>query len=81
LIFVASSMFQAMGNTVPSLIASGVRIGLVTIIALFLARMPGFQLRWLWYVSVATVFVQLALSMWFLRHEFARRLRWEPVDA
>jgi putative MATE family efflux protein len=81
LIFVASSMFQAMGNTVPSLIASGVRIGLITIIALFLARMPGFQLRWIWYLSVATVFVQLALSMWFLRHELSRRLQWAPVDA
>ena len=81
LIFVASSMFQAMGNTVPSLIASGVRIGLVTVVSLYLSQMPGFRLRWLWYLSVATVFVQLALSMWFLRHEFARRLRWEPVDA
>jgi putative MATE family efflux protein len=30
LIFVASSMFQAMGNTVPSLVASGVRIALIT---------------------------------------------------
>ena len=81
LIFVASSMFQAMGNTVPSLVASGVRIGLVTVIALYLARMPGFQLRWIWYLSVATVLVQLTLAMWFLRHEFGRRLRWEPADA
>ena len=81
LIFVASSMFQAMGNTVPSLVASGVRIGLVTVIVLYLARMPGFHLRWVWYVSVATVLVQLTLAMWFLRHEFSRRLRWEPAQA
>jgi putative MATE family efflux protein len=81
LIFVASSMFQAMGNTVPSLVASGVRIGLVTVFALYLARMPDFQLRWIWYLSVASVVVQLALAMWFLRHEFSRRLRWEPADA
>jgi MATE family, multidrug efflux pump len=81
LIFVASSMFQAMGNTVPSLVASGVRIALVTVIALYLARMPGFHLRWVWYVSVGSVVVQLTLAMWFLRHEFGRRLRWEPVDA
>ena len=74
LIFVASSMFQAMGNTVPSLIASGVRIVLLSIVVLMLARMPGFQLRWIWYVSVATVLVQLTLAMWFLRREFSRRL-------
>jgi putative MATE family efflux protein len=76
LIFVASSMFQAMGNTVPSLITSGVRIALVTVLALTLARQPDFQLRWLWYASVGTVFVQLALSMLLLRGEFERRLRW-----
>ena len=79
--FVASSMFQAMGNTIPSLVASGVRIGLVTVVALYLARTPGFQLRWIWYLSVASVVVQLTLAMWFLRHEFGRRLRWEPADA
>jgi putative MATE family efflux protein len=81
LIFVASSMFQAMGNTVPSLVASGVRISLVAIFALILARMPGFQLHWIWYLSVGSVFVQLLLSMWLLRQEFDRRLRWEPVAA
>jgi putative MATE family efflux protein len=81
LIFVASSMFQAMGNTVPSLVASAVRIGLLSVGALALARMPGFQLRWIWYLSVATVLVQLGLAMWFLRHEFSRRLRWEAASA
>ena len=81
LIFVASSMFQAMGNTVPSLVASGVRVALVTTGAVLLARSPGFQLHWLWYLSVAAVLVQLALSMGFLRAEFSRRLRWDPVGA
>ncbi|MFN2564959.1 MAG: MATE family efflux transporter [Gemmatimonadaceae bacterium] len=79
LIFVASSMFQAMGNTLPSLVASGVRIMLVTVLALIAARMPGFQLKWIWYLSVCSVFVQLVLSMWLLRTAFERRLRWDPV--
>ena len=79
LIFVASSMFQAMGNTIPSLIASGARIALLSVFALMLSRMPDFQLRWLWYLSVATVLVQLALAMWFLRREFRQRLRREVV--
>ena len=38
LIFVSSSMFQAMGNTVPSLVASVTRVALVAIPALALAR-------------------------------------------
>jgi putative MATE family efflux protein len=74
LIFVASSMFQAMGNTVPSLVASGTRILLVAVPAILLSRTAGFQLTWIWYLSVGAVFVQLALSMLLLRREFSRRL-------
>jgi putative MATE family efflux protein len=81
LIFVASSMFQAMGNTIPSLITSGVRIVMVAVPAVLLSHMPGFQLRWIWYLSVAAVVVQLTLSMLLLRREFGRRLVFEPVAA
>ncbi len=81
LIFVASSTFQAMGNTVPSFITSAVRISLVAIPIWILARLPGFQLHWIWYLSVTSVFVALTVSMLLLRREFARRLRFEPVSA
>src|SRR3954468_17413855 len=74
LIFVASSMFQAMGNTIPSLVASGIRILLVAVPAILLSRTAGFQLTWIWCLSVGAVFVQLALSMFLLRREFSRRL-------
>src|SRR5439155_1469851 len=69
-------IFQAMGNTVPSLIASVVRIALVAIPGVIVARLPGFELRWLWWLSVASVFVQLVLAMVLLRREFAVRLAW-----
>ena len=74
IIFVASSMFQAMGNTVPSLIASALRITLIAVPAVLLARLPTFQLRWVWYLSVASVYAQLALALVLLRREFSRRL-------
>ena len=77
LIFVNSSMFQAMGNTVPSLFTSAVRIALIAIPAFVLARMPGFELRWIWYLSVVSVLIQLTLSMLLLRREFGRRLQFE----
>ncbi|MDQ6886002.1 MAG: MATE family efflux transporter [Gemmatimonadota bacterium] len=79
MIFVASSMFQAMGNTVPSLVTSAVRIALVAIPAVILSRMPGFELHWIWYLSVGSVFVQLTLSMLLLRREFGRRLQFDGV--
>jgi putative MATE family efflux protein len=74
LIFVASSMFQAMGNTLPSLFASAVRILIVAVPAFALARMPGFRLEWIWYLSMGALAVQLAIAMLLLRREFARRL-------
>ena len=81
LIFVASSMFQGMGNTMPSLIASGVRIILVAVTVLVAARMPGFELRWVWWLSVVSVYIQLALAMLLLRWELRLRLRWDPISA
>jgi Na+-driven multidrug efflux pump len=81
LIFVASSMFQAMGNTIPSLITSGVRFVLSTLPIVVLVRHPAFELTWIWYLSAAMVWVHLALSMLLLRREFRRRLNFGAVPA
>jgi len=74
LVFVTSSMFQAMGNTVPSLFTSTVRIVLSAVPAVLLSRHPAFELRWMWWLSALSVVVQLALALLLLRREFARRL-------
>ena len=80
-IFVVSSMFQAMGNTIPSLVSSMVRIVFVAIPAVLLSRVDGFQLIWIWYLSVAGVVLQLALSLFLLRREYAKRLNFGPIAA
>jgi len=74
LIFVTSSMFQAIGNTLPSLIASFARIVFIAIPAIIMTRMPGFALNWIWYLSVTAVLLQLSISLALLRREFRRRL-------
>jgi putative MATE family efflux protein len=79
IVFIASSMFQAMGNTWPSLIASFVRILVVAVPAIVLSRMPGFELRWIWYLSVASVTLQVTLSLLLLRREYTRRLNFAAV--
>ena len=79
LIFVNSSMFQAMGNTIPSMVTSGVRMLLVAVPAIVLSRVPGFQLNWIWYLSMGAVLVQLTLSWLLLRREFRLRLAFAPV--
>jgi putative MATE family efflux protein len=78
-IFVSSSMFQAMGNTIPSLITSVSRIVITAVPVLLLAGLPGFSLRWIWYISVAAVVVQLVMNLALLRREYRLRLAFAPA--
>jgi putative MATE family efflux protein len=80
LVFVSSSMFQALGNTMPSLIASFSRITVIAIPAVWLAQFPGFQLRWIWYLSVLAILLQLGVIMWLLKREFRIKLG-SPITA
>jgi putative MATE family efflux protein len=81
LVFVSSSMFQAMGNTLPSLATSFTRIIVVAVPLLLLSKLPGFRLEWIWWLSVAAVTLQMVLNLLLLRREFDRRLRFEPIAA
>jgi putative MATE family efflux protein len=74
LVYVSSSMFQALGNTLPALMSSLVRVIAVSVPVILLARLPGFELRWAWYIGVASVAAQMALSLVLLQREFRRRL-------
>jgi len=78
IVFVSSSMFQALGNTLPPLGASFARILFVAIPAVMMSRMPGFELRWIWYLSVASVVFQVAIVLWLLQREF--RVRLSPFE-
>lgn len=74
LVMAAGSMFQGMGDTRPSLIASATRM--VTFVAptLWLSAQPWFALHHVWLFSVASVIAQCAFSLWFLRRAFNRNL-------
>ena len=74
-VFVNGSMFQAMGNTIPPLIASFMRILVVAIPAIVLSRMPGFELRWIWYLSVAATMLQLAMNLLLLQPGISTQAR------
>ncbi|HEX5870415.1 MAG TPA: MATE family efflux transporter [Longimicrobium sp.] len=81
MVFVASSMFHALGNTIPSLLASTLRMAIVIVPSILLSRLAGFQMTWIWILSAATVWLQLGLSLALLRREFTRRLGPAPVPA
>ncbi len=78
-VYVGSSMFQAMGNTLPALMASLVRIVVVAVPAFMLSRLPGFDLHWIWYLSVIAITAQLVLNLLLLRREFNRKLNFVPA--
>jgi putative MATE family efflux protein len=73
-VFVSSSMFQAIGNTIPSLISSLVRVFGVALPAILLSKLPGFQLVWIWYITVAAIALQMVVSLTLLQREMKLRL-------
>ena len=81
IIFTCSGMFQALGNTLPALISSATRLLTFAIPALWLSTRPGFELKQLWFLSVATVSLQALTSLWLLRGQFQRRLVAKPAPA
>lgn len=81
MVFVASSMFQAMGNTIPSLLTSALRISIVAIPAVILSHRPEFSLTWIWYLSMGAGWIQFAASMLLLRREFSKRLNFPTFSS
>ena len=73
-IFTCSSTFQGLGNTWPSLLSSGSRLVTFAIPAFWLSQRSGFKLEHLWYLSVATVTLQMLTSLWLLQGQFRARL-------
>lgn len=64
-----------------SLLPWFVRIPVVALPVSVLEQRPGFQLRWIWYLSVLSVTLQVTVSLLLLRREFRRRLGREPESA
>ncbi|MDZ4675583.1 MAG: MATE family efflux transporter, partial [Gemmatimonadota bacterium] len=73
LIFTCSGMFQALGNTVPSLISGASRLVTFVIPAVWISTWPDFTLRQVWIWSVVTVALQALTSLWLLRRVLRKR--------
>ena len=78
LIFTFGGVFQALGNTVPSLVAGATRLLTFAIPAIWLTGWTGFELRHLWLLSVGTVIVQAFVSWGLLKREFGKKLTEAP---
>jgi putative MATE family efflux protein len=73
-IFVTSSVFQGMGNTLPPLASTSLRLVSFALPAYLLSHQAGFQMRHVWWLSVAAVTVQLGVNVLLLHREFGRKL-------
>ena len=74
IIFVGSSTMQGLGNSRPALLASSLRLLLFALPVFWLSHSPSFQMRHVWYLSLASVFAHLVLLLWLLQRQFAIRL-------
>jgi putative MATE family efflux protein len=77
-IFTCSSMFQGLGDTRPAVISTATRLLTFAIPATWLSTQSFFQIRQLWYLSVATMTLQAVVSLLLLRRQFRVQL---PVTA
>lgn len=80
IVFVCSGMFQALGNTLPPLIASATRIVSFALPMLWMASQPWFEVRYLWYASVVTSALQGALVWWLINRALARLPTMAPAS-
>src|SRR5467141_571910 len=71
--FTSSSAFQGIGNTLPPLISSMTRLVLFALPATLLSLRPGFQIRYVWYLSVGSICFQACCNLLLLRRELQRK--------
>jgi Na+-driven multidrug efflux pump len=75
LVMVSGGVFQGLGNTWPSLLASASRLVLFVAPVLWLSQQPGFTLHQVWWTSVVSVTLQALFAVALLLREFRLRLR------
>jgi putative MATE family efflux protein len=81
IVFTASSVFQGIGNTLPPLASSFSRLLLFALPALLISHRPGFEIRQVWYLSVASQVLQACFNLWLLRRELRKKLVFADVAA
>jgi putative MATE family efflux protein len=80
IVFTTSSVFQGLGNTIPPLLSSASRLILFALPALLVSRRGGFDIKLIWYLSVASQLLQAAFNLLLLRYELRRKLKFDDDD-
>jgi len=67
-------MFQGLGNTWPTIGSSVIRLFIFIVPVIWLSQQPEFKLEHVWYLSVASMFLQAVVALTLVRREFRRKL-------
>ena len=81
IVFTSSSIFQGIGNTWPPLLSSMTRLFLFALPAILLARIPGFQIAYVWYLSIASQIIQACINLLLLRRELRKKLTFDEAES
>src|SRR5262249_47963905 len=81
IVFTVSSVFQGIGNTWPPLLSSASRLFLFALPAIMISRMPHFEIKQIWYLSVASQVFQAGVNLLLLRFEMRRKLNFPDQPA
>ena len=74
LVFTCSSLYQALGNTWPALGSTAIRLAAFAVPTIWIAHRPGFELRFVFILSVISMLIQAVISYFWLQFEFRRKL-------
>lgn len=74
LIFTCSGLFQGLGNAWPSFISMGSRLFLFAIPSIWISQQSYFRIEHIWYLSIATVVLQAAISLLLVKLEMNKKL-------
>jgi len=80
IVFTSSSVFQGLGNTFPPLFSSASRLFLFALPALILSHRAGFEIKQVWYLSVASQCIQAVVNLLLLRWELQKKLNFAAID-
>jgi putative MATE family efflux protein len=74
IVFTCSGVFQGLGNTLPAMLSSSLRLSVFVPLAVWISTQPAFHLDEVWWISVTTVWLQAGVSYLLMRRELKRRL-------
>ena len=72
IIFSCTGLFQGIGNTWPGLWSSTIRLVVFVTPLVWLTSQPNFYIEQVWYLSVATVLVQMTLNLYLVKGQFEK---------